>query len=66
MFGFGGRKCPGQYLGAQLAKALLVHLLRQYDVKIIRGSKGQSNYETDESTWVPMADVDIQLTKRAN
>ncbi|PSR77225.1 cytochrome P450 [Coniella lustricola] len=64
LFGFNGRKCPGQYLGAQMSKALLVHLLRGYEVDVIKGQKGQNSYETDKSTWVPMADVTLRLTKR--
>ncbi|KUI63184.1 Alpha-humulene 10-hydroxylase [Cytospora mali] len=63
-FGFNGRKCPGQYLGAQMSKAILAHLILQYDVQTIKGRQGQSDYKTDESPWVPMADVTIQLTRR--
>ncbi|KAG6358660.1 hypothetical protein INS49_012178 [Diaporthe citri] len=64
VFGFNGRKCPGQYIGAQMSKAILVHLLLQYDVQIVNGRQQQSDYKTDDSTWVPMADVTVQLTRR--
>lgn len=41
-----------------------MHLFLQYDVQIIKGRHGKGEYETDGSTWVPMADVTVQLTRR--
>lgn len=63
IFGFGSRKCPGQYVAAQGIKALLVHLLRQYNIDIIKEQKEQSQ-GIDQSQVIPIADVIVQLTPR--
>ncbi|KAB8228304.1 cytochrome P450 [Aspergillus alliaceus] len=51
IFGFVGRKCPGQYMAVQGTKALLEH----------EGGNSQTKTETQV---IPMADVVIQLTSR--
>lgn len=64
IFGFGGRKCPGQYMAVQGIKALLVHLLRQYDIDILKEHEGGNSQTKTETQVIPMADVAIQLTSR--
>lgn len=44
-------------------KAILVHLFSQYEVAIINGRKGETDYNIDKTTWVPVADVTVELTK---
>ncbi|UKZ70826.1 uncharacterized protein TrAtP1_011795 [Trichoderma atroviride] len=63
VFGFGYRKCLGQYLAGHMVKAILVHLFSQYEAKIIDGRKGKADYDIDKTTWVPVADVTVELTK---
>lgn len=64
VFGFGSRKCPGQYLAAQGVKALLVHLLRRYSIEVINECKEEKSQNTENSQVIPMADVVVQLTDR--
>ncbi|CRL17417.1 Cytochrome P450 [Penicillium camemberti] len=63
VFGFGSRKCMGQYLAGHIAKALVVHLFHQYEVLVSDGRDG-ANYDTDKSSWTPKADASLQLTRR--
>lgn len=46
-----------------MVKAILVHLFSQYEAVIIDGRKGKSDYDIDKTTWVPVADVTVELTK---
>lgn len=64
VFGFGGRKCMGQYVAGHIAKALVVHLFQQYEVQVLDGRLGAGKYDTDKSSWTPKADASLLLTKR--
>ena len=64
VFGFGSRKCMGQYVAGHIAKALVVHLFQQYEVLVSGGGGGNNKYNTDKSSWTPKADASLQLTKR--
>ncbi|KAL2751984.1 hypothetical protein ACRALDRAFT_1058816 [Sodiomyces alcalophilus JCM 7366] len=66
IFGFGSRKCPGQYVAAQGVKALLVHILRQYDIEVIKERTDGKSHDTDKAQVIPMADVIVRLTNRSN
>ncbi|OCK77280.1 cytochrome P450 [Lepidopterella palustris CBS 459.81] len=63
VFGFGHRKCMGQYIGAHMIKAAVAHLFDQYEVLVTDGRKSDGDYKIHKDSWVPMADVRVQLTK---
>lgn len=63
VFGFGHRKCLGQYLGAHMIKAAVAHLFDQYEILVTDGRKADGDYKIHKESWVPMADVRVQLTK---
>ncbi|EXU95950.1 cytochrome P450 [Metarhizium robertsii] len=64
IFGFGSRKCPGQYIAAQGIKALLAHLLRRYKIDIVTERKEKTERSAEKSEVIPIADVIVQLTSR--
>ncbi|KID82714.1 Cytochrome P450 [Metarhizium guizhouense ARSEF 977] len=64
IFGFGSRKCPGQYIAAQGIKALLAYLLRRYKIDVITERKEKKNRSAEKSEVIPIADVIVQLTSR--
>lgn len=64
VFGFGSRKCMGQYVAGHIAKALVAHLFQQYEVLVSDGRGGDNNYNTNKSSWTPKADASLLLTKR--
>jgi hypothetical protein len=47
-----------------MIKAAIAHLFEQYDVLVTDGRKEGGDYKVDKSSWIPMADVRVQLTKR--
>ncbi|EED13062.1 cytochrome P450 monooxigenase GliC-like, putative [Talaromyces stipitatus ATCC 10500] len=63
VFGFGHRKCLGQYLAGHMVKAIMVHLFAQHEVIIKNGRSGKDDYMIDKNTWVPVANVTIELSK---
>ncbi|QKX59052.1 uncharacterized protein TRUGW13939_06182 [Talaromyces rugulosus] len=63
VFGFGHRKCLGQYLAGHMVKAIIVHLFSQHEVRIKNGRIGEDDYQIDKHTWVPVADVNVELSK---
>ncbi|KAK4200401.1 cytochrome P450 [Triangularia verruculosa] len=63
VFGFGHRKCLGQHFGAHLIKAVVAHLFDQYEVLVTDGRKADGDYVIHKDSWVPMADVRVQLSK---
>ncbi|KAL9086202.1 MAG: hypothetical protein Q9165_007267 [Trypethelium subeluteriae] len=63
IFGFGHRKCMGQYLGAHMIKAAVAHLFEKYEIRVSDGRKGDGEYKISKESWVPMADVRIRLRK---
>ncbi len=48
-----------------MIKAAIEHLFKQYDVLVTDGGKEGGDYKVDKSLWIPVADVRMQLTKRA-
>ena len=46
-----------------MIKAICAHLFSKYDVNIKQGQVGENDYKIDKSTWVPMADVNLEVTK---
>ncbi|KAK2050377.1 cytochrome P450 [Colletotrichum somersetense] len=66
IFGFGSRKCPGQYVAAQGVKALLVHILRQYDIEVIKERTDGKSHDTGKAQVIPMADVIVRLSIKSN
>lgn len=65
VFGFGHRKCMGQYLGAHMIKAAVAHLFDTYEVLVTDGRKSDGEYRIHKESWVPMADVRVRLTRMA-
>lgn len=63
VFGFGYRKCLGQYLAGHMVKAIMVQLFSQHEVRIKDGRSGKDDYRIDKNTWVPVADVTVELSK---
>ena len=51
-------------MAAQGIKALLVHLLRRYDIDVLKEHEGGGSQTKTETQVIPMADVVIQLTSR--
>ena len=41
----------------------MVHLFAQHEVIIKNGRSGNDDYMIDKNTWVPVADVTIELSK---
>lgn len=64
VFGFGSRKCMGQYVAGHIAKALVAHLFQQYEVLVSDGCGGNNSYSTSKSSWTPKADASLLFTKR--
>ncbi|KAF2869630.1 cytochrome P450 [Massariosphaeria phaeospora] len=61
MYGLGSRKCLGQHLAESMIKAVIYHLICQFEIRI----PSHSNYSTaSEKTWVPVSQVDIIMNKR--
>jgi hypothetical protein len=46
-----------------MVKAIMVHLFSRHEVRIKDGRSGKDDYRIDKSTWVPVADVTIKLSK---
>ena len=47
-----------------MVKSAIAHLFELYEVLVTDGRKTGGDYKTDRSSWIPMADVRVQLTKR--
>jgi gliotoxin/aspirochlorine/mycotoxins biosynthesis cytochrome P450 monooxygenase len=46
-----------------MIKAAVAHLFDQYKVLVTDGRQGAGDYKINKDSWVPMADVRVQLTK---
>lgn len=62
-FGFGPRKCLGQYFAEAMVKNFVVHLLDQYEVHIPLSESRDGEYKSHRDTWVPISNVKLVLSK---
>ncbi|KAF4633879.1 hypothetical protein G7Y89_g4249 [Cudoniella acicularis] len=61
-FGFGLRKCLGQYEGEVLVKAFVAEFFAKYTATIsLKGGKDHNQVRVGEN-WIPPADVEIKLS----
>jgi hypothetical protein len=47
-----------------MVKSAVAHVFEQYEVLVTDGRNKGGEYKVDKSSWIPMADVRVQLTKR--
>jgi cytochrome P450 len=63
-FGYGSRKCLGQYFADKQLRSLVMHLFDKYDVSWNNRSLTDAAFETDRSTHVDVFNVELCLTER--
>ncbi|KAK8187538.1 cytochrome P450 monooxygenase GliC2 [Phyllosticta capitalensis] len=63
-FGYGSRKCMGQFFADKQLRSVLMHLYDNYEVLCKDDSKVEGAFKTDKSTWVGMFDVELVLNER--
>ncbi|KAK0387750.1 hypothetical protein NLU13_3995 [Sarocladium strictum] len=64
-FGFGTRKCLGQYLGEAMTKVYLVTVLQKYALELFQSDKEKGFEEASNGhTWVPLSDVRVSLVHK--
>lgn len=64
-FGFGTRKCLGQYLGEAMTKVYLVTVLQKYALELSQSDKEKGFEEASNGhTWVPLSDLRVSLVHR--
>ncbi|QGA13934.1 hypothetical protein EYB26_001586 [Talaromyces marneffei] len=61
-FGFGTRKCLGQYFAEAVVKLCVINLLDFYDIRVVHPSDGAQSGQN--KTWIPASDMRLTLTKR--
>ncbi|KAK8162603.1 cytochrome P450 monooxygenase GliC2 [Phyllosticta citrichinensis] len=64
-FGYGSRKCMGQFFADKQLRSVLMHLYDNYEVLTKDDSKVEGAFKTDKSTWVGMFDVELLLKERS-
>lgn len=62
-FGFGTRKCLGQYFAEAMIKIFVIYLLDQYELRLPLSERRNGEYKVDSSTWVPISNVKLVLEK---
>lgn len=63
VYGFGTRKCLGQHDAERAVKALLFYFIKEYSWIMGFDQRKNGDFKVDEGNWVPLADVDLVLTK---
>ncbi|KAE8380786.1 cytochrome P450 [Aspergillus bertholletiae] len=63
-FGFGGQACPGRFLGAVIAKAVMSRLLAEYDFKFEEGQTGRPKNIMNGEQIMPNIHTKILIKKK--
>ncbi|KAI0130227.1 cytochrome P450 [Xylariales sp. AK1849] len=66
LFGYGSRKCLGQYFADKQLRSLILHLFDTYEVSWQNASQADPAFKTDKSTWINMFKVEFALKERAH
>ncbi|THV46316.1 hypothetical protein BGAL_0396g00090 [Botrytis galanthina] len=59
-FGFGPRQCMGKFVADTLIRNILVHLVREYDLSLLKTEEWQRNPEI----WINHPDMKLRCVKR--
>lgn len=60
-FGFGTRKCLGQYFAEAVIKLCVINLLDFYDIRVVPPSDDAQSRQN--KTWIPASNMSLTLTK---
>jgi gliotoxin/aspirochlorine/mycotoxins biosynthesis cytochrome P450 monooxygenase len=47
-----------------MIKATVAHVFENYDVAVADGRRKAGDYDVDKTSWIPMADVKLEFSKR--
>lgn len=61
-FGFGTRKCLGQYFAEAVIKLCVISLLDFYDIRVVSPTD-DAQFEQNK-TWIPASNIHLMLTNR--
>ena len=61
-FGFGSRKCLGQYLAEAMMKSFICQLLSRYSLELPVVKEKVDKDSTHQDTWVPISYAHIKLS----
>jgi cytochrome P450 len=64
LFGYGSRKCLGQYFADKQLRSIMLHLFDNYEVGWNNAEKADPAFRTDKSIPVNMFEVEFSLRKR--
>jgi cytochrome P450 len=64
LFGYGSRKCLGQYFADKQLRSILLHLFDNYEVGWHNSDRADEAFKTDKSTYINMFEVEFSLRKR--
>ncbi|KAF2490807.1 cytochrome P450 monooxygenase [Lophium mytilinum] len=62
-FGFGPRKCLGQYVADILIRNVLLHLVDSYDLKMIK-SEAMEDWERNKQVWINHPNMQLSCERR--
>ncbi|KAH8702189.1 cytochrome P450 monooxygenase GliC2 [Talaromyces proteolyticus] len=63
-FGYGPRKCLGQYIADKIIKSLVFHLFYKYEVSLNLGQDDKGDFKVDKTSWVGLYDLELKLVAR--